>query len=234
MIADHTEKNVQDDALVMVHFRNEFYKKKYRFSLLVFFLNLITISILTGVLIYLIKHPTRPMYFVTDDVSRLIQVFPRNVPNMSTDDVAAWAIEAVEHTLSYDYVNYRLQIQNSQKYFTDAGWRTYMAGLNATNNLLALSQRKYVVIAKVVDKPKLKVEGLLAGAYAYKFELPVLVTYLYPPFDDKSKFTNPLYITVVVQRQSILSSYRGLGILQIIGNLAMATPPPQNLAAPPS
>jgi intracellular multiplication protein IcmL len=231
MIADSVEKNAQDDALIMVHFRNQFYKKKFRFSLFVLFLNLITIAVLIGVLVYLLRNPTRPLYFPTDDVSRLIQYIPINVPNMSTDDVAAWTIDAVENTLSYDFVNYRLQIQNSQKYFNEVGWRNYMAGLTKSNNLLALTQRKYIVIAKVVDKPKLKVEGMLAGAYAYKFELPVLFTYLYPPFDDKSKFTNAVYLDVVVMRQDILSSYKGLAIAQMIGNLAMGTE--QNLSLPP-
>lgn len=227
------EKSMADDALVMISLRNAFYQRKFYFVFFIFLLAVIVIGFLTSVLIYLVKNPTRPLYFVTDEVSRLIQDVPKNVPNMSTNDVASWVSEAVETAFSYDFVNYRLQLQNAQKYFTDYGWQQYMKGLTQSNNLLALKQRKLVGIANVVESPKLLVEGGLGGAYAWKFEIPVLMTYLIPPFDDKSKFQNPLLVTVVVQRQSILTSYKGLGIVQMIANLAI-TAPSQNLnAAPP-
>lgn len=226
-----SNKQEQDDALVMIALRNAFYKKKFYWILNIYFLSLIVIAVLIGALIYLVKNPTHPLYFVTDSVGRLIQDTPRNLPNMSTDEVANWAIEGITAAYSYDFVNYRAQLQSAQKYFTEYGWRSYMNGLTKSNNLLALNQRKLIFIAQVVDKPKLLVEGILGGAYAWKFQLPLLVTYLMPPYDEKSKFQNPLILTVVVQRQSILSSYKGLGIVQSIGNLAMA-PPTQNLNAP--
>lgn len=213
----------ETDALVLVGLRNEFYRKKFHFILLIYFFSLIVIAILVSVLVYLIRHPAHPMYFVTDKVGRLIQDVPRTSPNMTTDEASLWAIEAVQAAYSYDFVNYRAQLQSAQKYFTGFGWRNYMNSLEESNNLLALSQRKYVIIAKVVDKPKLLVQGILGGAYAWKFQMPLLVTYLYPPFDAKSSFQNPILITVVVQRQSILTSYKGLGVVQMIGAMASET-----------
>lgn len=225
-------QEVRDDALMMIYLRNQFYKKKYYLAIGVYLLSLIVVGVLVSVVIYLVKNPTSPLYFITDPVSRLVQDVPVESPNMTTDEVANWTVEAIEAAYSYDFVNYRTQLQSAQRYFTDYGWYTYMNGLKASNNLLALSQRKFVIIAKVVEKPKLIVEGVLAGKYAWKFQLPMLVTYLAPPFDSKSSFQNPLMLTVVVQRQSILTSYRGLGIVQMIGNLVFT--PTQNLAAPPS
>lgn len=226
-------KNYQDDALIMVFLRNEFYKRKFYFALVVYLLSLIVIIILAGVLYYLMKHPTRPLYFVTDEVSRLIEDVPKQRPNMSTDEVSDWTVEAIEAAFTYDAINYRRQLQSAQKYFTDYGWRNYMQSLTASSNLVALTERKFIIIAKVVDKPKVTGEGLLGGSYAYKFQMPLLLTYLVPPYDDKSKFLNPILLSVIVQRQSILTSYRGLGILQMIGNLAV-TPPPTTLATPPT
>jgi len=204
-----------------VQLRNHFYKQKFHFALLLYILSLIVVAILISVLVYLMRDPAHPLYFVTDKVGRLIDDVPRNSPNMSPEEVEAWAIEAVETACSYDFVNYRLQLQNAQKYFTAYGWHNYMKSLDTSNNLLALTQRKYVIIAKVVDKPKLLVQGILANAYAWKFQMPLLLTYLYPPFDAKSSFQNPLMVTVVVQRQSILTSYKGLGIVQLIGNIVI-------------
>jgi hypothetical protein len=222
-------------ATVLVHLRNDFYRLKYYLALVIYYLCLIVIAILIGVLIFLVRNPTHPLYFATDSVGRLIEETPLQQPNMSTDQVAQWAIEAVESSHSYDYFSYRAELQDAQKYFTNYGWYNYMQSLTASNNLLALTQRKMLVIAKVVDKPKLIVEGVLGDAYAWKFQMPILVSYKLPPFDDKpqSHFENALSVTLIVQRQKILQSYKGLGIVQMIETLVVS-PSSQNLAAPPS
>jgi len=199
----------------------------------IYFLSIIVIMILASILYYLIKKPAEPLYFVADKAGRLIQDIPVQVPNMPLDDVIAWTIEAVQSAYSFNVLNYREQLQSAEKYFTDYGWRTYMDGLRAANNLTAVEQRKLIIVAKVVGKPKVLVQGRMSGAYAWKFQIPLLVTYSYPPYDDKSQFQNPLSLTVIVQRQPLLSSDRGLGIVQMIGNI-VNSPQTQNLSATPA
>lgn len=213
-------KTALDDALVLVHTRNEFYRRKFRFLLGVYVLSLIANIILFSMIVYLVKHPTAPLYFPADKVGRLLPNIPTSVANMSNPEVVNWTIEAVENSYSYDFINYRGQLQNAQKYFTDFGWRTYMDALRKSNNFVALKERQYVIIAKVVGPPKLIRQGLIQGAMAWKFEMPVLITYLTPPFGEKDKFTNAWIITVIVQRQNVLQSYKGLGIIQSIAKFA--------------
>jgi intracellular multiplication protein IcmL len=229
-------KLMENDALHMIAVRNEFYRKKYHIALGILFLGLVAIGILGGMLTYIIKHPPQPLYFVTDDAGRFIMDIPIQQPNMSTADVAAWTVEAVQDAYSYDFLNFHSQLQTAQKYFTDYGWRQYMKGLEASNNLLALSSRKQVVTAHVIGEPKLIAEGPLGKAqiYAWKFQMQLLVTYLMPPtYDEKNRFANPLIVTVIVERQDILSSYKGLGIVQMIAELAQSPTTP-TLAPTPS
>lgn len=204
-----------EDALILAQLRNQFYKKKYHLALGTYILCLIAIAILISLLGYLIKNPTRPVYFLTDSVGRLIQEIPVTVPGMSIDAVTAWTVEAVEAAYSYNFMNYRAQLQDAQKYFTEYGWRNYMAGLTASNNLLALTERKMIFVAKVIDKPKLLNEGVLGGSYAWKFQMPLLVNFLETPY-DKATFSNAYVVTVIVQRQKLLQSYKGLAIVQMI------------------
>ncbi len=208
------------DALLLVFSRNEFYHRKYQMMIGIFLLSLVVNSILVGLIIFLEKHPTHPLYFVTDQAGRLVKNMPLTVPNSPVDDVANWTVKAVEAAYTYDFVNYRAQFQSAQKYFTDYGWRNYMQALKLSNNLLALTDHKYVVIAKVVNKPTLIKQGILGDAFAWKFQMPVLVTYLSPPYTDgpKSKISNALTVTVIVQRQNVLQNYQGLGIIQLIAS----------------
>lgn len=216
---------MNDNALLMVFERNQFYRRQYLLALGAFGLSLLVLVVLTWVLIYVIRNPTAPLFFATDNVGRLIKVVPVTQPNMSTEDAAKWAVNAVEKTYSYDYVNYRKQMQSAQKYFTSYGWTKYMTALKASNNLVALRNREMVIEAKVVVAPTVLAQGLLGGSYAWKFEMPVLITNWIPPYDIQSTFTNALNVTVIVQRMPILQSSDGVGIVQLIASMATAPQP---------
>jgi intracellular multiplication protein IcmL len=214
------------NALAMIFARNGFYRRLYLVALAAFGVSVVLITMLALILYYIVKNPPHPLYFATDDVSRLLELIPLDQPNMSTDEVSDWAVSSVEAAYTYDYVNYRAELQDAQKYFTTAGWRDYMKALDLSKNLLALTERRMIVSAHAIEKPKLIKEGVLQtlrdGVYvpcrAYRFQMPVLVTYWLPPYNAKSKFSNALTVEVVVQRQPILQSYKGLGVLQIIAS----------------
>lgn len=222
------------DALVMVFLRNSFYRRQYLLALAAVGLSIVVIGVLGWVLTFLLRNPTHPLYFATDSISRIIPIVPVSQPNMSTDQVAAWTVKAVQKAYSYDYVNYRAQLQQAERYFTTYGWNQYISALTAADNLRAIQERKWVVIAQVIEQPKLVAQGILGGHYAWKFTMSALATYLQPPYDDKSKFSNPLNITVIVERQPILQSDQGLGIVQLIATYAVNGPtqPPQISSAP--
>lgn len=164
------EDEIEESGLALVHLRNNFYRKKLRQVLGIYFLNLGVIAILISIIFYLLKNPTEPFYFPASKAGVLIREVPLQQTDMTMDEIIAWTVSAVQDAYSYDYVNYRQQLQNAQKYFTEYGWRNYMQGLQTSNNLLSLNQYKYVVTARVVGQPKLLTQGLLQGAAILHFE----------------------------------------------------------------
>jgi intracellular multiplication protein IcmL len=205
-----------EDAITDVLLRNQFYRRQFHLALGAFVVALILIGCLIFFLVNVVRYRVQPLYFATDSVGRLIQVLPVSTPNMSLEDTAKWAVNAVEKATSYDYINYRLQMQSAEKYFVPYGWKEWMKAIQKTGNLLALNKRQMIFIGKVQGQPKLINEGVLAGAYAWKFEMPLYITYMQPPYDEASSFTNALVANVIVQRQTILQSTDGLGIVQLL------------------
>lgn len=205
------------EALVLVQLRNAFYKKKFHSILGIYALSLVIIGVLISIVIYLKATQAQPRYFVADEVGRLMKDIPLSELNMSADDLLEWTVKAVEAANSFDFVNYRRQFQDAQKYFTDYSWATYMKELTISDNLLALKNRRWVFVAKVVEKPTLITEGILNGVRAFKFEMPLLVTYLKPPsYDVKNSASNAFVVTVIVIRRNLLESYRGLAIYSMV------------------
>jgi len=210
---DELEKHQGPLAILQ---RNAFYRQRFHLLAGLCVLSALMNLVLGGLLHWIVHHPRNPVYFPADSAGRLIQEVPLDQPVLSAQNVANWVIHAVESTLSFDFVNYHSQLQNAEVYFSDPGWVAYMKGLSQSNNLLAFTQRKLVGIAKVTGVPGLlKVGQLPDGRLAWKFEMPVLMEYRMPPFDEKSVFYNPLVVTVVVRREDILEGNNGLGIVQM-------------------
>jgi len=224
------ESKKLSEALALVYLRNAFYKKKFHFILGIYVLGLVIIGILISIVIYLKASQALPRYFVADEVGRLIKDIPLSDLNMSSDELIDWTVKAVESANSFDFVNYRRQLQDAQKYFIDESWATYMKQLTISDNLLALKLRRWVFVARVVEKPKLITEGILGGVRAFKFEMPLLVTYLKPPaYDVKSSTSNAFVVTVIVIRRNLLESYRGLAIYSMVISNAPETVKKMNM-----
>ncbi len=212
------------DALVAIYLRNSFYRKKCFIALGLWLLSLIAIIFLVSIALYLIRNPTEPVYFPADRAGRLIAEIPLNRANMSTEAVTAWTANALQRAWSYDFVNYRAQLQSAQQYFTEAGWREYIKALESSNNLLGLTGRKMIAIAKLAGPLVLERQGLMSnGVMAWKFRARVLMEYLLPPYNERSRFANPLNVTVVVRRQDVLQNSDGLGIVQLNASVAVGS-----------
>lgn len=212
------------EALEKIILRNQFYRRQFYLALSTFLFSLVLFFCLFWMMLSLLKNPVRPVYFAVDSIGRLIDEVPLDKPNMSLDSVKDWVGHAIEEAYSYDFVNYRDQLQNAQRSFTDFGWRSYMTALRNNNSITAVSLNKYVFKSRVVDRPKLIAEGILGKTYAWKFQVPVLVTYWKPPYSDRDKFFNPLNFVVLVQRRPTLQGDHGLGILQIYADFATVAP----------
>ena len=209
-------EELMEQGVLRVFSRNFYYREKFHYLLGFCLLVLMFDILLTVILIYIIRHPVHPRYFPADNAGRLIKEVPLSEANMSSEAVAAWVVQAVQVAYSYDFTHYHSQLQQAQQYFTEAGWSEYMKGLLRSNNMVALTERKLIVTARVVETPRLVKQGLTQdGRMAWKFEMPVLLHYQMPPFDGKADYDNPLYVTAVVQRQGVLSASSGLGLSQL-------------------
>jgi intracellular multiplication protein IcmL len=201
-----------EDALAVVKLRNQFYKDSQRkvvFALLVaLFLNFV----LGSMLAYIITHPPEPRYFATTISGRITPLFPLNEPNQSDSAVLQWANQAAIAAFTYNFVNYRDELQASSGFFTAEGWDQFLGALQQSNNLDAVKAKKLVVSAVATRAPIILQKGVLNGSYSWRVQMPILVTY-----QSASEFTQQNnVVTMLITRVSTLNSPRGIGIAQFV------------------
>lgn len=201
-----------DDAVEIVSLRNDFYRDNYRKVVLGLLLCIVINIGLTGALSYIVTHPPAPQYFATSTDGRIVPLVPLDQPNLSAAALLQWANTAAVAVYNYNFINYRQALQDASDYFTPDGWREFLNALKSSNNLDAVIAKKLIVSAVATGAPVILEQGPLMDRYAWKVQMPMLVTY-----QSASQFSQQsVVVTMLITRISTLSSARGIGIAQFI------------------
>jgi intracellular multiplication protein IcmL len=205
-------ETMSDDALIAVTMRNNFYRDGQRKMIVILLLSILGNFILASMLVYIITHPPAPKYFATSINGRITPLFPLNEPNQSDSAVLQWANQAAIAAFTYNFVNYRSELQASSGFFTAEGWDQFLNALKQSNNLEAVKAKKLIVSAVATRAPVILQKGILNGRFAWRVQMPVLVTY-----QSASEFTQQSnVVTMLISRVSTLNSPRGIGISQFV------------------
>ncbi|HAT2036438.1 TPA: type IV secretion protein DotI [Legionella pneumophila] len=201
-----------EDALTVVALRNKFYKDSQRKVILALLIAIVVNVVLASLVVYMITHPPAPKYFATSINGLITPLFPLDEPNQSDSAVLQWANQAAIAAFTYNFVNYRDELQASSGFFTAEGWDQFLGALEQSNNLDAVKAKKLVVSAVATRAPIILQKGVLNGRYSWRVQMPILVTY-----QSASEFTQQNnVVTMLITRVSTLNSPRGIGISQFV------------------
>ena len=162
------------------------------------------------------------VYVVADEDGRLVDMVPIGRPNMSDDDVAAWTVSAVTDLMSFDFANYRRQLQASRYDLTGRGWKSFETMLSDAESGIAtaVKENRFVMTtvptgpARVVDKGVLATER--GPRYVWTVEFPVLVSYRSDR--ESGQIETDLMMRVTVIRMPEFVHKDGLGIRAVVGS----------------
>ncbi|KTC85952.1 MULTISPECIES: type IVB secretion system apparatus protein IcmL/DotI [Legionella] len=200
------------DALTAVKLRNEFYRDGQRKIIFALLFSVLINFILASLLVYMLTHPPAPKYFATSISGRITPLYPLDEPNQSDSAVLQWANQAAIAAFTYNFVNYRDELQASSGFFTSDGWTQFLNALQQSNNLDAVKAKKLIVSAVATRAPIILQKGLLNGVYSWRVQMPILVTY-----QSASEFSQQNnVVTMLITRVSTLNSPRGIGIAQFV------------------
>lgn len=201
-----------EDALTAVAMRNEFYRDGQRKMIIALIISILINFVMASLLIYLLTHPPAPKYFATTINGRITPLYPLDEPNQSDSAVLQWANQAAIAAFTYNFVNYRDELQASSGFFTADGWTQFLNALQQSNNLDAVKAKKLIVSAVATRAPIILQKGLLNGSYSWRVQMPILVTY-----QSASEFSQQNnVVTMLITRVSTLNSPRGIGISQFV------------------
>lgn len=201
-----------DESLELVRLRNNFYRDNYRRVMRLLLIMSIILVVLVLTMAYLFTHRPEPKYFATTQTGRVLTLVPLSAPMLSTEALLSWASQVAMGAYTFNFANYRQKIQMQEVNFTSDAWQEFLTQLKTSGNIKAIAERQLVVSAVVSGAPIIVSQGLLSGRYAWKVQLPLLVTYL----SSSDKFQKAYMVTMVIVRISTLQNQNGVAIAQFI------------------
>ena len=201
-----------EDSFTAVTLRNRFYRDGQRKIVFILLLSMVVNLVLGSMLGYIVLNPPEPKYFATSINGRITPLIPLDKPNQSDSAVLQWANQAAIASFTYNFVNYRTELQAASGFFTADGWSQFIAALQRSNNLDAVKAKKLVVSGVATRAPVILQKGILNGRFSWRVQMPVLITY-----QSASEFSQQnSVVTMLITRVSTLNSPRGIGIAQFV------------------
>ena len=199
---------MDEKAAELVFNRNFFYRDNYKRVVSIGLVSIISNVILVLATAYSIVRPAPAKFIVTSADGRIIPVEPLSAAVKSTPQILAWANMAATKINSFDFVNYRQQLQEASSYFTAEGWQDFRRQLVASGNVKYVVENRLVVTSVATGAPVVNNQGLIGGVYTWNVTLPILVKYAGATITRNI----PQTVTMLIQRVSIQNNPQGIGI----------------------
>lgn len=204
-------------AVELVLLRNFFYRDGYARVLLAVFLALAVNALLVMGIFYKYTHPPEPQYFPTTADGRLILIHPLSDPVLTDQEVLQWVSVAVRRMFEIDFVHWQDQLQQISNYFTPGGWNYFIAALKSSDNLNTVRDLKMVASAQITGAPQITEKAVVSGRYAWKIQVPLLVTY---QSAARNSITQTMNVTLVVLRVPVQTDPDRIAINNFIPTLS--------------
>ena len=201
-----------EESLELVRLRNNFYRDNYRRVMKLLLIMSLVMVILVLTMAYLFTHRPESKYFATTQSGRVLQLVPLSSPMLSTEALLSWASQVAMGSYTYNFANYRQRIQTQEINFTSDAWQQFLLQLKDSGNIQAVDQRKINVSAVVSGAPVVVYQGMLDGRYAWKVQVPLLVTFV----SASDRFQKNYMVTMVIVRVSTVQNQNGVAVAQFI------------------
>lgn len=199
-------------GLELVRLRNHFYRDGYRNTMLALLGSIVVNMLLIFVVGFQYYAKPAPVYFATQTDGTLIEIQPLYEPLVDEEMLLMWSSRAAIAAFSYNFLDYQDDLQQMRQYFTPAGFDNYLEALQQSGNLDTVLSKRLVVKGVVTEVPVIVQHGLIKGRYAWKIEIPMLISYV----SANETLEQPILVTMLISRVPTKDKPQGIAIAQFV------------------
>ena len=171
--------------------------------------NVLTAAAFTG---YVYFHSTVYIAVAATPDGRLVPLTPLDEPIMSDAALRNWTVAAVTEAFTLGHHDWRLRLSAIREYFSDAGYESFLKGLDESLFLDRLRDNLQVASAVARGAPVIVDTKHFGGRIGWAVEFPILVTFS----AGARRVSQELVAQVLVMRVPLDERPAGIAIEQLI------------------
>ena len=182
---------------------------------------LLVCNVLTAVAFagYVWMHSTVYIAVAATPDGRLVRLTPLDEPIMSDAALRNWTVSAVTEAFTLGHHDWRLRLSGIREYFTDAGYESFLKGLDESLFLDRLRDNLQVASAVAQGAPVIVDTRFFAGRVGWAVEFPILVTFS----AGTRRVSQSLVAQVLVMRVPLDERPAGIAIEQLIAGKGLSS-----------
>lgn len=166
-----------------------------------------------GAVVYFGIQEPQVRYFTVDPNGNINEVLALERPIQSSEELLNWATTSITRAFTMSFSNYRQQMAESRLTFTTEGWEGFQRALKQTGVIDTIIENKLVSSVVPEGAPVVVSQGVAGtGAYAWRIEVPLIVTYESASGRQSTRFM----VEAIIMRRAESEHPSGLGIDKII------------------
>jgi intracellular multiplication protein IcmL len=167
-----------------------------------------------GFTVYQLAERPIPTRYIESINGKLIRAVPTDQPMLSAGEILSGAQESLEGSYNMNFRDYRMRMQNAEKWFTQQGYTAYKTSLFGSGDIKAIKGRRLFLDIAVTGAPVVAQQGVLSGThtFAWKVQVPVELD-----FESSGYQSSKNYLaTMVMVRVDNVARPRGWAVDSII------------------
>jgi len=190
---------------------NSFYRDRYHQVIIIMMGVIVFVMAVIGLVAYQAINRPLPVFYAVQPDGKQKQIRANTEPNLLPDTLLRFASKAATVAYTFDFVNYNEQIDNVRPFFTDTGWKDYIASVKKLIETIVAGQ--IFVYGVVAGTPVISNQGPLPGkGYTWRIQIPFLVTYR----TSETVRNREFMVRVMLVRVPTSKNPQGVGIDQFI------------------
>lgn len=189
---------------------NNFYKIYQPRFIIVLMGAILVTMIWAGIVVFQVYRRPLPTFYAIQPNGEKMLLQPQDIPNLTSETILRFASKAAVAAYTFDFVNYRSEIEAVRPYFTSAGWKGYTESVAQV--IKGITASKLFISAVVNAPPIIANQGEMSGVYGWQIQVPLLVTYQSAQNSEQSKYT----VLITLIRVPTTIDPTGVGIDQFV------------------
>lgn len=178
-----------------------------------FFILLAVTLLLAGSLsAYIALHSTVYITVAATPDGRILRLSPLSEPMMSGAALKNWTMTAAIESFTLGHHDWRMRLSAAREYFTNAGFDSFVKGLEDSLFLPRIRDNLQVSSAAAEGAPVITHARRINGRLAWSVEFPMLLTFT----AGKQRRDERLLVRALVIRVPLSERTSGIGIAQLI------------------